>query len=275
MIRIGLSSTALLSREYRDVLGFAREAGFDAIEWAGDLRASGFDPRQAEDLLMDTLRAGLAVASYAATYRAESGEKAGLRFEALLAAAAILQTPIVRVFAGSRRAGPRTAPERDPSLAPLAREARRLGDLAARKGITVCISPGIGTWADSYEAAAALVEATAHPFVRVAWEPLPNASPEAASAALERLGGSAGLIVARKIGRDGLVGRLADEEAEWRRRLAAFKAAEHDPKMSSFVLVGAARGALDPGDILPDLKEDASFLKGLAAEVEGRIGGRK
>lgn len=275
MIRIGLSSTALLSWDYRDVLGVAQAAGFDAIEWAGEMHAPGLDPRQGEDVLMDTLRAGLAVASYAATYRAEAGGEAGLRFEAVLAAAAILQTPIVRIFVGGRRAGHRVAPEQDASLAALAQEARRLGDLAARKGITVCISPGIGTWADSSEAAAALVAAAGHPFVRMAWEPLPSAPSAAASAALERLGGSVVLIVARNIGRDGLVGCLADEEAEWRRRLAAFKAAEHDPKMNSFVLVGAARGASDPGRVVEGLIEDARFLKSLAAEVEGRIGCRK
>ena len=272
MIRIGLSSTALLAQDHRELLRAAASAGFDGVEWAEGAYAPLDDPRRAEALLMDTLREGLTVASYASLFRASAAPEARgseLRFAAVLEAAARIQAPNVRIFAGGRRARP-FPPARDPALQALASESRRLGDLAAKRGVTLCVAPCRNTWVDSYEAASALVAAVSHPFVRLAWEPLPGTPAEAASASLERLSGAVSLVVARKLGRDGSVGRLADDEAEWRRRLAAFKAAESDPKMCSFVIVGAARNGSEPGLAAAGLEEDARFLKALAAEAEGR-----
>ena len=271
MIRIGLSSTALLSREARGFLRVAAAAGFDAVEWGSEAHAPGEDPKAADDLMIDTLRAGLTIASYAPLYRAGSDGGFNARFGAVLEAAARLQAPYIRIFAGqSRPAGRRRRPPaEDPGLEPLAAELRRLGDLAAERGRSLCICPCPDTWADSYEAASALAAAAGHPFVSLAWEPLPGASDEAASAALEAAGRGVRLIMARKLGRDGAAGRLADDEAHWRRRLAAFKAAESDSKMGSFVILGAARVGAEPGDDLPGLQEDLRFLKGLAAELEG------
>ena len=257
MIRIGLSSTALLTRRYLEVIELAKGAGLDALEWAGEAHASLDDPAAAEAIMMDTLRAGMTVVSCAPLYRLGRSGETGLRFEALLGASTILQAPCVRVYVGS----PRDA------LEPLAAEARRLGDLAAARGVTLCLSLGRQTWLDSYEAADRLLAATAHPFVRLAWEPLPGVAPAAASEALERLAPSVAMIVARRLGLDGLPARLADEEAEWRRRLAAFASAPGDPKMARFVLIGAVRDVARNGEVLLALREDHEFLRRLTSEL--------
>jgi 3-dehydroshikimate dehydratase len=270
MIRIGLSSTALLTRDYREVLRIAREAGLDALEWAGDMHVPHDDAAAAASIMMETLRAGLTIASFAPLYRAGASGETGLRFDAVLQAASILQAPIVRVYVG----GAREAGGGGEETRPLAESLRRLGDKAAVKGITLCLSLGRNTWMDRYSAARAIVAEIGHPFVRLAWEPLPGLLPPAASAALDDLGGSVAMLIARRLDRDGQPERLPDEADQWRRRLAAFKRSEADPKMARFVVIGAVRDAARSGDVLPSLAEDLQFLKGLVAEAEGASAGK-
>jgi len=268
MLRIGLSSSALLTRDLRAVLDAAKGAGVDAVEWAGDVHVPHDDPAAAQAAMMDTLRSGLTVASYATLYRASAEGEAGLRFERVLDAAAALQAPLVRVYLGpAPRAGGRRPAARDGER--LAAEARRLGDLAAARGLTLCLSFGRNTSLDSYPAALALVERIDHPFVRLAWEPLQGVPSAEASAALEACAPRLSMLVARRLDRDGAPLSLAGEADAWRRRLAAFSAAQADPKMGSFVVIGAVRdGAGRVGASLPGLAEDVALLRGIIGELE-------
>ncbi|MGO8694690.1 MAG: sugar phosphate isomerase/epimerase family protein [Rectinemataceae bacterium] len=267
MIRIGLSSSALLTLSAHDVIAAAAGAGADAIEWAGDVHVPHDDAAAAGGVMIDTLRAGLTTASYAPLYRALPVGEHGLRFESVLEAAAELQAPIVRVFLGGNSPLGREPEQRFL----LVSEARRLGDRAARRGVTVCLSLGRNTCMDSYAAAIDLASEIDHPFVRLAWEPLPGLAPDECSAALEAAGVSVALLLVRRIDRAGCVGRLEEEEADWRRRLAAFKKAELDPKMGHFVLIASVREeasrSLDAA--LPGLTEDVGLLRRLIRELEG------
>jgi 3-dehydroshikimate dehydratase len=265
MIRIGLSSTALLTRDYREVLRIARAAGLDALEWAGGMHVPLDDAQAAEAIMMETLRAGLTIASFAPLYRAGASGEMGLRFEAVLQAASILQAPALRVYVGEARESGGGSGD----AVRLAESLRRLGDKAAARGITLCLSFGRNTWMDRYSAALALAAAVGHPFVRLAWESLPGMLPAAASAALDEFAGSVSMLIARRLDRDGQPERLSDEADQWRRRISAFKRAETDPKMARFVVIGAVRDDSRSGDVLPSLAEDLQFLKGLVADVEG------
>lgn len=268
MIRIGLSSSAFLTLGARDVIAAAAESGVDAIEWAGGIHIPQGDTEAASGAMMGTLRAGLTTASYAPLYRAEPGGELGLRFESVLETALRLQAPIVRIFFGGDSAACR---ERE-GRALLAAEARRLGDRAARQGVTVCLSLGRNTCMDRYRSAIELVAEIDHPFVRLAWEALPGGAAGECSSALEEAGSSVAMLLVRRIARDGSVGSLREEEADWRRRLAAFKKAEFDPKMGRFVVIGAVSAGAGNGldAVIPALAEDAALVRRLVKELEAR-----
>jgi hypothetical protein len=125
---------------------------------------------------------------------------------------------------------------------------------------------GRGTSLDDYDRAQGLLEATRHDFVRLAWEDLPGAKAGKATLALEALGGLAGIVVARSAGRDGVARPIAEEEEAWRSRLGAFKLAEADPKMGSFVFLGAMREEGKTGE--DSLTADAVALRALVDEIE-------
>jgi hypothetical protein len=261
MIRLGLSAQAFPTKSPQDVVRIAVAAGLEGVEWAAESHLSPGDRKAAEALLMETLKAGLSIVSFAALYRALPEGEHGLGFEAILDTASALQAPIVRIFAGSSARG-RAGPS---DRAPLLDELRRLGDLAGQRGITVCLSLSRGTALEGYAAAEALLAELGHAFVRLAWEPLPAVADSEATAALGRLASSTSLVLARRADRLGRGGPLAEEKTAWASRLPAFLAGETDPKMSRFVLLGRI-GCEDEDR----LREDAGFMAGLAADVNSR-----
>jgi hypothetical protein len=260
MIRLGLCSNFCITSDAKGVIAAAVAARLDVIEWASDVHLGAGEHRAAEELMIATLTAGLTTASYSTLYQAGAEDSGFKRFDALLAIAAILQSPLMRIYAFFERAA--VADRRED----LASELKRLGDRAAVKGITLCLSMGRGTGFDGYERATRLVAEAGHEFVRLAWEDLPTARPEDATRALEGLGGKAGLLIARCSSRDGKPRPLAEEAAAWRMRLGAFKRAEKDAKMSSFVLLGAPRDEGEAGRA--SLAADAQALRELVAELE-------
>lgn len=244
-----------------EIVAAAAVAGLEAIEWSSESYSSG-DGTEAWGILMTTLRAGLTVASYSALYRAGAGPDSLQRFRSALDSASALHAPNMRIFAGTS-----AADLSDPARrATLVQELSRLGDEAGLRGITLCLSFGRHTGVQDYPAALALVSELAHPFVRLAWEALPGVQASAASASLEAVGASTALVVARRLGRDGAAGSLADDPGEWRRRLAAYRDSEPDPKMGRFVLIGAVGDASGLGEDA-SLASDAALLREIIAEL--------
>jgi hypothetical protein len=269
MIRLGLCSGACITRDIEGVIRAASAARLDAVEWAADLHIGAGDIRAAEGAMMATLRAGLTTASYATLYRAGAEKGDYSRFDALLKITSILNAPIMRLFACPKDARlARTAEDEAKTLADLASALRRLGDRAAEKGITLCLSMGRGTSLDGYRRGTSISEAVGHDFVRLAWEDLPGFPAKEATAALESQGRFAGILIARCAGRDGTPRAVSEGEADWRERARAFKRAEMDPNMGSFVLLGAARAEGAAGE--ESLAADAMTLRGIVAEVEAK-----
>jgi hypothetical protein len=252
MIRLGLCSGACITRDIESVIAVALAARLEAIEWAADVHIGAADVKGAENAMMATLIAGLTTASYATLYRAGSEEDDFSHFDSLLHIASILQAPIMRLFAGAE----------DRSLVSVL---GRLGDRAAERGITLCLSMSRGTCLDGYDRALRLTREVDHDFVRLAWEDLPGAASRSASTALELAGPIAALVIARCSSRDGRPVAIAADEEAWLERISAFKRSELDPKMGSFVLLGAARTEGSPGE--ESLSADAESMRGLIARA--------
>lgn len=258
MIRLGLCSGACITRDVKGVLALARAARIEGVEWTADAPSHADDLPAASQAMIATLEAGLATVSFATLYRAGVEDSGFARFDALLNVASAMQAPIMRLFA---RAG-----VKDGTRSPLAEELRQLGDRAARKGITLCLSLGRGTSLDRYDRAVSLVAAVDHDFVRLAWEDLPGASAKEATAALEEAGALAGLVVARCADRSGTPRPIAGDEGHWLERIRAFRRAAPDPGMSSFLLLASARPEGKAGE--DSLIADANALRAIIAEVE-------
>ena len=258
MIRLGLCSGACITRDMPGVISTAVGARLDAVEWEANLHVGVGDLHAAEETMIATLTAGLTTASYASIYRAGSEDAGYKRFAALLATAAVLQAPLLRIYtcSGAEKPGDFVS------------ELKRLGDLTAKKGITLCLSYGRKTILDDYDKAKSIVEAVGHDFVRLAWEDLPGARSAEASNALKDLGRLAGLVIARCADRGGRTLPVADENDAWRERMGAFKLAEDDPKMSSFVFLGASRAEGKEGEA--SLSEDAKALRTIIGEIVKR-----
>lgn len=254
MIRLGLSSQAFLTSATQAVIDFAREAGFEGIEWAGGAHVPTGDRAAAEALMMATLMAGLSVVSYAPPYRVCPEGESGLGFAAILEMASILQSPLVRVYAGSQPFGRLSAA----GLERLRAELGRLGDLSGARGISLCLSLGKNTSLDGYAAAEAILSGLGHPYVGLAWEALPASSPREATAALGKEGGAVRLLLARSSGRDGSPSPLAAEAGEWARRLELYRASGPDQRLSRFVLLGRT-GDGDEGRLRADLASLAAI----------------
>jgi hypothetical protein len=235
----------------------ALDAGLEGVEWAAEAHLPPGDRAAAEALMMDTLLSRLSIISYAALYRITAGTEHGLGFDAILETASALQSPILRLFVGSAPLA-----HTDPaSRGLLVEEIRRLGDRAAERGITICLSFGRGTFLETYEGARDLLSLLDHPFVRLAWEPLPGTKTEEATAAAQGFVGTTSLLLARKADRLGRSGPLAEDSEAWSQRLDAFRAGETAPKMNRFVLLGRIGEENEER-----LKEDASFLAAMAKE---------
>jgi 3-dehydroshikimate dehydratase len=262
MIRLGLCSGACITRDIKAVIATAVAAHLDAVEWAADMHIGAGDLKTAGETMIATLMAGLTTGSYATLYRAGVEDDGYRHFDALLETASALQAPIMRIYAcADHRKGSEAE-----MLDVVASCLRNLGDRAAKKGITLCLSMGRGTCLDRYDRARSIVEATGHDFVRLAWEDLPGTDAEEATAALKGIGRLGGLLVALCAGRDGKTRPVSEEQGAWRDRLAAFKLAEVDPKMGSFVFLGAPREEGKPGE--DSLAADADALRALVAEIE-------
>jgi 3-dehydroshikimate dehydratase len=248
MIRLGLSSQALLTSTTEEVLAFARDAGFEGIEWAGEAHVASGNKAGAEALMLATLMAGLSVVSFAPLYRVCAEGENGLGFASILETASILQSPVVRIFAGTKPLSRMSEAERDS----LCGELSRIGDLAGARGVSLCLSLGRNTGLDNYAAAAALFAKLRHPFVGLAWEALPGSSPIEATAALENSGAAVRLLLARSADRGGRSSPLSEQAEDWKRRLELYRSTEPDPKLSRFVLLGRTGGS-DEGRLREDL----------------------
>jgi hypothetical protein len=232
MVRIGISSSALLRKKPAEIVALAKDLGFDGIEWAGDPHCGEGDLATAAEVMMATLRAGLTIASYAPVYRVTSGGGSGIGFPSILATAAAINAPFIRVYAG-------VAPlPIGAARAALLDELRSLGDEAGRKGIGLVLSPGARTCMETWTEALSLCDEVSHPFVGLAWEPLAEEKNGEGLEALVDDPRTFRLLRARRVHRSGRSRPLSEETAYWTRVFEAFEAKPGEPSIGSFALLG-------------------------------------
>lgn len=177
MIRPGLVSVTLRRSRPAEVVAIAARAGLVAIEWGGDLHVPHGDLAAAAQVAALTARAGLEVSAYGSYYRLGHGDDA----EAVVATAARLGAPVIRVWAGRRGSAAADAGYR----ARVRDDALRLAGLAGDIGVV--LEYHRDTLTDTRASTAALLGELRGVGVRSLWQPRPERSVEENAADLRAL----------------------------------------------------------------------------------------
>jgi sugar phosphate isomerase/epimerase len=182
MLTPGLVSITFRKLAPEEIIALCLRGGVQCIEWGGDIHVPPGDTARAREVGRLTREAGLEVAAYGSYYRLGPDEPG--KFEAVLASAAALGAPTIRVWAGRKNARNTEVDERCEIIA----DALRVADLAARHGITVSLEYHAGTLTEERESARALLGELAHPGIEFLWQPT-NGAPvdECASRLVEML----------------------------------------------------------------------------------------
>ncbi len=168
MIRPGLVSVTFRGLPAEKIVPLAVRAGLGGIEWGGDAHVPHGDERAAASVAALSADAGLQVAAYGSYYRVgHQGEDDVPEFAAVLASAAALGAPTIRVWAGRQGSAEADGAYR----ARVVDDSRRIGAAAAAAGRTVSYEYHRNTLTDTNDGALRLLREVDHPAVGTLWQP--------------------------------------------------------------------------------------------------------
>ncbi len=252
----GLVSITFRNLAPPELIDLVRSAELKAIEWGGDVHVPHGDTARAREVRQQTLDAGLAVAAYGSYYRLGVSEAQGLPFTQVLASAAELGAPTIRVWAGNKGAQETTAPERREIIA----DALRVADLAQEQNVGISLEYHANTLTDQRESVQELLKELAHPNIDFLWQ---TSNGEKVEACLERLADVLPRVRHAHVFHwwPNSANRfpLADGEADWLKYLKILsRPGKAMPCLLEFVR----------GDSPEQFLEDAATLRRLIAAVE-------
>lgn len=167
--RPGLVTVTFRQLSPEEIVRAAKDAGLAVLEWGGDVHVPAGDKQRAREVAALTRGAGLETVCYGSYYRVgHEGEGGKAPFDEVLATAAALGAPCIRVWAGQQG----SAAADDAYFERVCADANRIAHLAARGKIRVAFEFHEGTLNDNAEAAVRLWAALPHPNLFSLWQPL-------------------------------------------------------------------------------------------------------
>lgn len=256
-MRLGVCTMTALDRPLADAARAAAEAGAEGVEitarpphWPPHAT-----PRDAEAARRAVADAGLAVLAFGSYLGKEAPPAAG-EIERTVEATLALGAPVLRVWAEPAAGGGEAG-----GVAALL---RRVAEAAAAGGLRVAVERHVGSLADDADRVQRLLDAVDHPALGLAWQPLDGLPREAATAQPDdaaRLAPRACHVHLKNYRVDAASGRLhlgaslAEGALDWRRILAALRAAGYEDALClEFTRFDAAPLALR-------LAEDLAFAR--------------
>ena len=182
MITPALLSVTFRSLPAEEVVRLATAHRLAAIEWGADIHAPPRDldaVRRVRDL---TRAAGLSVCAYGSYFRLGVQVPGAATFPEVLAAAKVLEAPLIRVWVGNRGSAAISDGERQAMVA----EAQEIADLARQEGIIIATEWHGGTLTDCAAASLAFLRAVDRPNFRTIWQPHQGQSDDDATADLRQ-----------------------------------------------------------------------------------------
>ncbi len=165
MYNLGLVSVSFRDRTPEEICAACAEAGLSLIEWGGDVHAKCDDKEALENIASLQREYGIACSSYGTYFRLGVHDADSLRRH--IAAARVLGTDVLRIWAGSRG----SAEYADGDREALFESAREAAKIAEEEGVTLCTECHVWTYTDEYAAALELLEAGDSPAFRTYWQP--------------------------------------------------------------------------------------------------------
>lgn len=253
--RAGLVTVSFRQLSPEEIITAAKSAGLEVLEWGGDVHVPAGDDKRAREVAALTREAGLETICYGSYYRVgHEGDGGKPSFADVLATAAALGAPSIRVWAGMRGSDMSD----DAYCARVCDDARRIADMAAKRSVRIAFEFHDGTLNDNAEAAARLFTALPHPNIDTLWQPLVSLDAEQRNRSLQAvLPRLAHVHVFHWLPGDPIDRRpLAEGATEWRRWFAAMRSAGRSPD----ALLEFLRG-----DNPAHLTHDAEVLRKLLA----------
>ena len=168
MLYPGLVSITYRQLTPEQIITVCRETGLSAVEWGGDVHVPHGDLTTAAQVAKMTHAAGLSMPAYGTYYKAGSyGDGSRAEFDKILRTACALDTPALRLWAGTKNSEDITADERDS----LIRELRDCADLAAEHGKIITFERHNGTLTNRAASAHAMIGEIGRGNVRTHWQP--------------------------------------------------------------------------------------------------------
>lgn len=157
----GICSVTLRSQGIDEVVRISSDAGLAGIEWGTDVHVS--DSESAAHAKEATMAAGLSVLSLGSYYRCGAFEDFGRELDLATA----LGAPRIRVWAGELGSAEATEDQWDAVV----KDARRIADLAADRGVAIAFEYHGNTLTDSPATTLDLLNRVNHPNVGTYWQP--------------------------------------------------------------------------------------------------------
>lgn len=167
MITPGLVSITFRPLAPREITELCVRAGLQSIEWGGDVHVPPSNEAAAREVRSLTADAGLSVAAYGSYFRIIAADGTAPDFEPVLASAAELGAPTVRVWAGTKDSEDVSASD----SAILADRLHTICDQAAAAKIRVALEFHGGTYTNTADSTLRLLEAADHPNLDTLWQP--------------------------------------------------------------------------------------------------------
>ena len=157
----GLVSVSFRDQTPEALVHAARDAGLDAVEWGGDIHVPHGDTAVARTV--KALSGDLFLPEYGSYYRIGQSDPA--LFDAVLASARILETPMIRVWASGESSDRISHADYEKAVS----DARRICGLAPEKEI--CLECHPQTLTDEYHTALAFLREVNCQNLKMFWQP--------------------------------------------------------------------------------------------------------
>ena len=165
MFKAGLVSVTFRQLSHREVIDVAADAGLSCIEWGSDVHAPRDDAERLADIVCYSRERGIHCSSYGTYFYL--GVHPLDELTAYIAAARVLGTDVIRIWAGNKNYTAMTEEER----AAMIDEGRRAAAIAEREGVVLCLEWHVQTMTNCLEGALVLIESVNSPALRLYWQP--------------------------------------------------------------------------------------------------------
>ena len=167
MIIPGICSVTLKHISAEEVIAFMVSNQLQAVEWWAGGHVLPGDIARATEVARLTQQAGLRTSSYGSYYRVGVSETDGMPFAGVLASAAALGAPTIRVWAGTKNAEAADAAWVNQVI----RDTNRIAFLAAQKGVSITFEFHGGTLTNTHSNAHRFAALVPHSNVFFSWQP--------------------------------------------------------------------------------------------------------